>query len=73
MLDGVAVRIERDSERVEVCCEWAGGVKTRHQLVRTVQRSEQLHQFDELLAQIRRLRAEGCPASVVARAHGEPR
>jgi hypothetical protein len=66
MLDGVAVRIERDSERVEVCCEWAGGVKTRHELVRTVQRFEQLHEFDELLAQIRRLRAEGCPASVVA-------
>ena len=66
VLDGVAVRVERNSERVEVCCDWAGGMQTRHELVRTVRRFEQLHEFDELLAHIRRLRAEGCPASVVA-------
>ena len=66
MLDVVAVRIERNSERVEVCCDWAGGMQTRHDLVRTVRRFEQLHEFDELLAHIRQLRAQGCPASVVA-------
>ena len=66
VLDRVAVRVERNSERVEVCCDWAGGMQTRHELVRTVRRFEQLHEFDELLAHIRRLRAEGCPASVVA-------
>jgi hypothetical protein len=61
MLDGVAVRIERDSERVEVCCEWAGGVKTRHELVRTVQRFEQLHEFDELLGPDKATARRGLP------------
>ncbi len=66
MLDQVAVRVERNSEHVEVSCDWVGGVQTSHKLVRTVRRFEQLRQFDDLLAFIRQLRSEGCPASLVA-------
>jgi excisionase family DNA binding protein len=66
MLERVAVRVERNSERVEVSCDWVGGVQTSHKLIRPVRRFEQLRQFDDLLAYIRQLRSEGCAASVVA-------
>jgi DNA invertase Pin-like site-specific DNA recombinase len=66
MLERVAVRIERNSERVEVACDWAGGVQTRHEVVRTVRRFEQLREFNRLLEQIHQLREEGCSAAAIA-------
>jgi len=66
MLERVAVRVDANSEHVEVVCTWAGGVRTSHALVRTVQRFEQLRGFDQLLATIRELRGQGCSAAVVA-------
>ena len=66
MLERVAVRVDANSEHVEVACDWAGGTQTRHALIRTVQRFEQLRGFDQLLATIRDLRRQGCSAAVVA-------
>lgn len=66
MLEQVVVRVEANSEHVEVACNWAGGVRTRHALVRPVQRFEQLRGFDQLLATIRDLRRQGCSAAAVA-------
>ena len=66
VLERVVVRLEGASEHLEVECEWAGGVRTRHALVRPVRRFEQLRGFDQILATIRDLRQQGCPAAVIA-------
>ncbi len=66
MLDQVAVRVDADSEHVEVTCHWAGGLRTKHALIRPVRRFEQLRGFDQLLATIRDLRSQGCSAATVA-------
>jgi hypothetical protein len=56
----------RASEHLEVECEWAGGVRTRHALVRPVRRFEHLRGFDQILTSIRELRQQGCSATVIA-------
>jgi len=66
MLEQVAVRVEANSEHVELTCDWAGGVQTRHTLIRTVQRFEQLRGFDQILGTVRELRQQGCSAAVIA-------
>jgi predicted DNA-binding transcriptional regulator AlpA len=66
MLEQVAVRVEANSEHVELTCDWAGSVQTRHMLIRTVQRFEQLRGFDQILGTVRALRQQGCSAAVIA-------
>jgi excisionase family DNA binding protein len=66
VLERAAVRVDGCSEHMEVACDWAGGARTRHALVRPVRRFEQLRDFDRILAAIRGLRAQGCSAAVVA-------
>jgi len=66
VLEAVTLRVDGTSEHVEVECDWAGGVRTRHALVRPVRRIEQLRGFDRILATIRDLREQGRPAAVVA-------
>ena len=66
VLDRVAVRVERNSERVEVCCDWAGGMQTRHE-------SRPHRPALRAAARVRRATGpytatapEGCSASVIA-------
>jgi len=66
VLERVAVRVDGNSEHVEVACDWAGGARTCHALVRPVRRFEQLRGFDRILAMIRDLRGQGCSAATVA-------
>jgi excisionase family DNA binding protein len=66
VLEQVIVRLEGASEHLEVECEWAGGVRTRHALVRPVRRFEQLRGFDQILDTIRDLRRQGKSAAVIA-------
>jgi hypothetical protein len=66
MLEQVTVRVEANSEHVEVTCDWAGGVQTHHTFIRPVRRFEQLRGFDQLLGTIRDLRQQGCSAAVIA-------
>ena len=66
VLERVAVRVDGCSEHVEVACDWAGGARTRHALVRPVRRFEQLRGFEQMLAAIRDLRREGRPAAAIA-------
>jgi excisionase family DNA binding protein len=66
VLEQVTVRVDGSSEHVEVSCNWAGGTRTRHALVRPVRRFEQLRGFDQLLAMVRDLCGQGCSAAVVA-------
>ncbi len=66
MLEQVSMRVDANSEHVEVACHWAGGVQTRHALIRIVQRFEQLRGFDQVLNTIRTLRQQGCSAAATA-------
>ena len=66
MLERVSIRVDANSEHVEVACHWAGGVQTRHALIRIVQRFEQLRGFDQMLTEIRTLRQQGCSAAAIA-------
>ncbi|WP_046867885.1 recombinase family protein [Microvirga massiliensis] len=66
MLERVVILVHGASERAELACYWAGGVVTRHALIRPVRRFEQLEHFDALLARIAEMRAQGATAQRIA-------
>jgi DNA invertase Pin-like site-specific DNA recombinase len=66
MLDRVVIRVFGETERAEVECHWAGETVTKHALTRSVRRFEQLENFDQLLARITELRANGETAQRIA-------
>jgi DNA invertase Pin-like site-specific DNA recombinase len=66
MLERVVILVHGASERADLACHWAGGVVTRHELIRPVRRFEQLEHFDGLLARIAELRAQGATAQHIA-------
>jgi hypothetical protein len=66
MLDQVTILVEGRSERAVITCHWAGGVRTRHDLLRPLARFEQLHDFDRLLARITELRQQDLAAAAMA-------
>jgi hypothetical protein len=66
MLERVVIRVCGAIERAEIACYWAGGPITRHDLVRPVQRFEQLEQWDRLIARITALREAGATAQANA-------
>jgi hypothetical protein len=59
LLEEVIVSVEGNTDRTEVELRWAGGFASRHTLLRPVQTYEQLSNFDELVARIAVLRANG--------------
>lgn len=66
LIDRVAASIDRGSEWVEVVVRWSGGHETRTQIRRPVGKLVSLARHQELLAEIRRLRAEGYGAREIA-------
>ena len=66
MLDHVVVRVFGETERAEIQCHWAGEIVTKHPIIRTVRRFEQLEHHDEILARITTLRAEGATTQQIA-------
>jgi len=66
MLDRVVITLRGTTEHADLVCHWAGGVITRHGLVRPVRRFEQLEQFDRLLARITVLRQQNATAQSIA-------
>jgi DNA invertase Pin-like site-specific DNA recombinase len=59
LLDQVTVDVRGDSEQVDVTLHWAGGVESRHRLIRPVQRYEQLSTYPRLMARLETLHHEG--------------
>ena len=59
MLDRVVILVQGATERAEITCHWAGGVVTRHEVIRPVRRFEQLANFDQLLARAVALQTAG--------------
>jgi len=71
MLERVVILVHGESERADLACHWAGGVVTKHTLIRPVRRFEQLEHFDQMLAQITEMRSQGATACLVQlRRHG---
>ena len=66
MLERVVILVHGETERANLTCHWAGGVVTRHPLIRPVRRFEQLEHFDRLLARITEMRAQGATAQCIA-------
>jgi hypothetical protein len=62
----VVVTVRGQSEGVDVIIHWAGGCTTHHELVRPVQRYQQLADYGRLLSRIDELRAAGQPLAAVA-------
>ena len=63
----MTVRVEGESEEVDVALDWAGGFVSRHRLVRPVVRYEQLSNYPLLRARIDTLHRQGSRYSEIAR------
>lgn len=59
LLDQVIVSVEGNTERVDVELRWSGGFSSHHTLIRPVQTYKQLSNYNELVARIENLRAQG--------------
>jgi len=67
LIEQIEVTVEGQSERVQVAITWSGGFVSRHELVRTVQRYEQLSDYPRLCARVEQLQAAGKSFAEVAR------
>jgi DNA invertase Pin-like site-specific DNA recombinase len=67
LIEQVAVEVQGESERVQVAIIWSGGFVSRHTLVRTVQRYEQLSNYARLCARVEELQAVGKSLAEMAR------
>jgi hypothetical protein len=66
LIERIEVEVEGQSERVRLAITWSGGCVCRHELVRTVQRYEQLTDYPQLVARIEQLRTLGQSMGQVA-------
>jgi DNA invertase Pin-like site-specific DNA recombinase len=66
LIDKIEVDVQGKTEQVKVAIHWSGGSVSRHDLVRTVQRYEQLADYPRLCARIDELRQEGKSMAEVA-------
>lgn len=66
VLERVAVRVEQNSEYVDVTLHWQGGFTSQHGVLRPVGHYSQLRDYERLLQRVRRLRSGGATAQAVA-------
>jgi DNA invertase Pin-like site-specific DNA recombinase len=66
LVEQIAVEVQGQSEQVKVAITWSGGFISQHELVRTVQRYEQLAEYPRLCVRIEELRAAGKSMDEVA-------
>lgn len=67
LIERIVVTVQGHSEQVQLAITWSGGFVTQHALVRSVQRYEQLLDYERLCARVEELRAEGKSMQEVAR------
>lgn len=67
LIERIVVDVHGASERVAVTIHWVGGSNSGHELVRAVQRYDQMADYPKLCARIRELRAQGATLVGVAR------
>ena len=66
LIEQIEVRVQGETDQVEVAIRWAGGFVSHHSLARAVQCYEQLADYPRLRARIAALRAEGKSMAAVA-------
>ncbi len=66
LIEKVEVEVQGQTEQVKVAIHWSGGSVSRHELVRTVQRYEQLADYPRLCARVEELRQQGKSMEEVA-------
>ena len=66
LVEEVVVTVRGESERVDVTIHWAGGFSSGHELVRPVQRYQQMADYERLLNRIDELREAGQTLAEVA-------
>lgn len=67
LIERIVVDVQGASERVAVAIHWIGGSSSSHELLRAVQRYDQMADYPRLRARIEELRAEGSSMASVAR------
>jgi hypothetical protein len=67
LIEQIQVAVHGDSEQARLAITWSGGFVTQHELVRSVQRYEQLLDYPRLCARVEQLRAEGKSMDEVAK------
>ena len=67
LIERIVVDVHGASERVAVTIHWVGGSSSSHELVRAVQRYDQMADYAKLCARIQELRAQGASMASVAR------
>jgi len=67
LIEQIEVEVQGQSERVTLAITWSGRFVSQHELVRTVQRYEQLSNYPRLCARVEELQAEGKSMAEVAR------
>jgi hypothetical protein len=66
LVEEVVATVRGESERVDVTIRWAGGLLTRHEVVRPVRRYEQLAGYEQLRKRVDELREGGLTLAEVA-------
>lgn len=67
LIERIVVDVHGASERVAVAIRWVGGSTSSHELVRAVQRYDQMADYPMLCVRIQELRAQGTTMASVAR------
>jgi hypothetical protein len=70
LIDRVVVAARGESERIDVAVHWAGGFVSRHEVIRSLARYEQLSFYDRLIARVVELRDAGEATGAIADALG---
>ena len=67
LIEEIKVDVQGQSEQVKLTIAWAGGYITHHDLVRTVQRYEQLAEYPKMCQRIEELRVQGKSMEEIAK------
>ena len=67
LVDRVVVKVDQNSERVDVTIHWQEGFTSQHELLRPVKSYEQLAAVDQLRRRVTELRQSGSSAQQIAR------
>jgi len=66
LIERIVVEVQGQSEQVKLTITWSGGFISQHEILRSVQRYEQLADYPRLCARIEEMRAEGKSMEEVA-------
>ena len=66
LLERVVVRVQGSTEHVDLTLHWAGGFTSQHELMRPIQRYDQMADYDRLIARLEALRNQGLPCAKIA-------